>query len=484
MTPDLPPAARVSPEARAAVERLASSAEATARGAVYTRREVVDFVLDLVGYTQDRPLHEKRLLEPAFGGGNFLLPAIERLLSAWRAARPDGSPLADLAGAIRAVELHHETFRGTHASVVALLRREGLPADVATALADRWLLQGDFLLTPLEGEFDFVVGNPPYVRQERIPASLLAEYRRRYPTFSHRADLYVPFFERGLSLLSQGGCLGFVCSDRWMKNRYGGRLRSLVAERFHLKVYVDMADTLAFHSEVLAYPAVSVISREAPGATRVAYRPALDRATLAALADALCAPILPKKPEPEPGPGQVRELARVAHGAEPWLLESADQAALLRRLEAAFPTLEEAGCRVGIGVATGADEAFIEARGCGGAIKPSGFSPGRLATARRGLPHVPRRGMWHSGRLVCDKMPIGLVRRKPSRTLDQTPYRGTHGKSRLRRRSKYRASPCKTLVPGAVVSPRIPRALAVGVSTHLFVSHLLHKKVCCQGSHP
>lgn len=55
----------------------------------------------------------------------------------------------------------------------------------------------------------------------------------------------------------------------------------------------------------------------------------------------------------------MRELARVTNGAEPWLLESSDQMALIRRLEGAFPLLEEAGCKVGIGVATGADKAFI-----------------------------------------------------------------------------------------------------------------------------
>ena len=44
-----------------------------ARVAIFTRSEVVDFILDLAGYTEDQPLHEKRLLEPSFGGGDFLL---------------------------------------------------------------------------------------------------------------------------------------------------------------------------------------------------------------------------------------------------------------------------------------------------------------------------------------------------------------------------------------------------------------------------
>ena len=345
-------AAAVCPVATA-VEVLTAEGKIEARGAIFTRFEVVEFILDLAGYTEDKPLHEQRLLEPSFGGGDFLLPIIQRLLNAWRAARPNASVVKALADSIRAVELHHDTFVSTYAAVVALLKREGLVANDAAALAGRWLSQGDFLLSPLEGPFDFIVGNPPYVRPELIPAPLLAEYRSRYQTMYDRADIYIPFIERSLSALSVGGNLGFICADRWMKNRYGGPLRSLVAERFHLKVYVDMVDTLAFHSDVTAYPAITIISREVSGPTRIAHRPAIDHATLTTLAGLLRAPRLPK------GAGPVREIAGVTNGTEPWLLESFDRMACIRRLESVFPLLEEAGCKVGIGVATGADKAFI-----------------------------------------------------------------------------------------------------------------------------
>lgn len=353
MTLKLTSSGYASPKVQAAIKQLALNNEVDSRGAVFTRREVVDFILDLAGYTGDQPLYQKRLLEPSFGGGNFLLPIIERLLSAWRVAGTSGSVFDGLGNAIRAFELHHDTFHSTYAAVVTLLNREGVVANAATALASRWLSQGDFLLAPLEGEFDFVVGNPPYVRQELIPDPLLAEYRSRYQTMYDRADIYIPFIERSLSVLSDGGSLGFICADRWMKNRYGGPLRSLVAKRFHLKIYVDMVDTPAFHSDVIAYPAITIISREAPGATRIAHRPPLDRATLTSLIGLLRAQTLPK------ATGPVRELARVTNGAEPWLLESPDQMALIRRLEGCFPSLEEVRCKVGIGVATGADKAFI-----------------------------------------------------------------------------------------------------------------------------
>ncbi len=46
-------------------------------------------------------------------------------------------------------------------------------------------------------------------------------------------------------------------------------------------------------------------------------------------------------------------------GADPWLLDSPGPLRLLRRLEDQFPDIEGAGCKVGIGVATGADAVFI-----------------------------------------------------------------------------------------------------------------------------
>jgi PAS domain-containing protein len=336
-----------------AVEALATAGSVDERGAIFTRREVVDFVLDLSGYTVDKPLHTLRLLEPSFGDGDFLIPVIERLLLAWKKAGDTNRAFETLAGCVRAVELHHGSFARTHAAVVALLTSHGIAAAAAASLANVWLVRGDFLLVALPEVFDVVVGNPPYVRQELIPAALLAEYRSRYTTLYDRADLYIPFIERSLRQLAEGGVLGFICADRWMKNRYGGPLRALVARDFHLRVYVDMVDTPAFNSDVIAYPAITVIAREPAGPTRIARQPEIDAPALTRLAQVLTSPLLAHESH------GVRELSGVTAGVEPWILESFDQMALIRRLEAGLPTLEEAGCKVGIGVATGADQAFI-----------------------------------------------------------------------------------------------------------------------------
>lgn len=335
---------------KAAVELL-SNAGIEARGAIYTRQEVVDFILDLIGYTPDKPLYRLLLLEPSFGNGDFLFPVIERLLGSYRKHASNPTDITCLLPSLRAVELHRPTFTATRARLAARLRENGFSEQDSSTLLDQWLSQGDFLLEPIKQSFSFIVGNPPYVRQELIPEALITEYRSRYKTIYDRADLYIPFIEKSLSLLGAGGVLGFICSDRWMKNRYGGPLRRLVAERFHLKFYVDMVDTPAFHSEVIAYPAITVIKNEKPGATRLAHRPEITQEALSRLARELVSD--------EPATDEIKEMQGVARGKEPWILESPDQLAVVRRLERDFPTLEEANCKVGIGVATGADKVFI-----------------------------------------------------------------------------------------------------------------------------
>nr|WP_276600323.1 MULTISPECIES: Eco57I restriction-modification methylase domain-containing protein [unclassified Nannocystis] len=337
-------------ETRASRSRLAG-ADASERGAVFTRPEVVEALLDLAGYTADRPLHDWSVLEPSFGAGDFLLAIVERLLIASESAGLGPADARRLGPAVRGVEVHAESFARTRERLQARLRRWGASGRDASWLCEAWLTRGDFLLAPLTGPFDVVVGNPPYVRQERIPEALLAEYRRRYSTIYDRADLYVPFFERGLQLLGDGGRLAFICANRWLKNRYGGPLRGLVARDYHLSHYIDMEGTDAFQSEVSAYPAITVIRRGAGETTRIARRPQIE-GELPAVVQAMtrAGPV---------GDPRVEEVAQAVRGEDPWLLDGADQLAVLRRLEREFVTLEDAGCRVGIGVATGADRVFI-----------------------------------------------------------------------------------------------------------------------------
>jgi hypothetical protein len=336
---------------RRAIRMLANQGD-TERGAIFTRSEVVSAILDLVQYVSIRPLHKLRILEPSFGAGDFLLPLLDRLLDAAIAHGLSPNKALDLLPAIRAVEIHPTSWSSTCNRVKSRLLTWGVSTADADTLCNAWLICDDFLLAPLEGEFNFVVGNPPYVRQERIPSPLLTEYRRRYKTVYDRADLYVPFIERGLRLLKPQGRLSYICANRWVKNKYGRPLRELVATGFHLAHYINMEETNAFYSDVITYPSIVVIERGKGNITRIASRPEVSHESLSRLVNAM----LNNETKTDP---RVEEVDGAVKGGDPWLLDEPSQLRLVRCLETLFPLMEDAGCRVGIGVATGADKVFV-----------------------------------------------------------------------------------------------------------------------------
>ena len=323
------------------------SAERHERGAIYTREEVVEFILDLVGYVPAKNLSRNRLLEPSCGAGGFLIPAVKRLLTSFR-GRP--IPPSEIEQSIRAVDVNGAELNVAKKAVEKLLLGHGLSGKAAVKISNIWLRHGDFLVSDWPDSFTHIVGNPPYVRQESIPEELLRIYRARFSTLFDRADLYIPFFEKSLGLLERNGLLGFICSDRWMKNRYGGPLRGLIARDFHLKAYVDFTNCPAFHSEVVAYPAVTVLSRSKPDLTRTAHRPKISREVLGPLSRALRGEIV------DPS---VIESEGVVKGEEPWLLNNIERLNVIREIEGNLPKIEDAGCRVVIGVATGADRIYV-----------------------------------------------------------------------------------------------------------------------------
>jgi len=322
--------------------------EEKARGAIFTKQSVVDFMLDLVGYTTDRNLCSVRLLEPSFGGGRFVLSAVDRLLTSWRTA--GGQDATELVDAIRAVELDTPTFESFRHSLHAHTVKRDILEGAADILVAAWLQNEDFLLADLGSEFDFVIGNPPYVRQELIPDELLRLYRKKFPTMVGRADLYIAFMERSLDLLSKSGRLSFICADAWVKNKSGRGIRGKIASEFHLAYYIDMYGLNAFEVQVGAYPSITVIERSESRSVEVAHATSVDAPYLSDLAVSLSS-------------GRTNRADVVVldavRGTNPWLLSTSATLTVIHALESSFPTIEDAGCRIGIGVATGADKAFI-----------------------------------------------------------------------------------------------------------------------------
>lgn len=341
------------------------------RGAVFTKRWVVELVLDLAGFVADRDLVSCRTIEPAAGEGAFLVPMAERVIaSCRRQGRPD---LACL-NSVLAFELDPWTADAARSALYSALLAMNVTSGDASVLAQSWIRVGDFLHeAPSLHEVDFIVGNPPYVRIEDLPVDVQSFYRSSYLTMKGRADLYIAFFEAGLRQLRPDGVCAFICADRWMLNQYGSALREMVSSQYALETVVQMHEADGFLSDVSAYPAITVIRKSKQRAVVVARA---DRDAEKAGASMLAHSVR-----------QVADGVAVAlpaglaaarsetwyTGSEPWPLVDPRDLGILRRLESQFDAIgsEATSTRVGIGVASGCDAIFLT-------TDPSLVEPSRL----------------------------------------------------------------------------------------------------------
>jgi hypothetical protein len=172
----------------ATISTEASEHEATEHGEVFTRRWVVDLILDLAGYSVDRDLAALRAVEPSCGHGAFIGPMVQRLSAS---LKTNGRPLGDAANAIRAFDLLTENVAACRGVAASVLTSDGWPPFEVALLVNRWINVGDYLLEPREeASADVVVGNPPYVRLEDVPQERMNAYRRSCATMGGRADAF------------------------------------------------------------------------------------------------------------------------------------------------------------------------------------------------------------------------------------------------------------------------------------------------------
>lgn len=417
-------------------------------GEVFTRRWVVDLILDLVGYAPESQLFDKVIVEPSCGCGAFLVPIVDRLIES---CRLHGKAVGDYGGAIRAFDLLEHNAERSRKDVMARLLELGETLDVAERLSGQWVTTGDFLLASHENRgADFVVGNPPYIRLEDVPAAVSDAYRDECRTMRGRADIYVGFYEKGLSLLGPEGRLGFICADRWMRNQYGARLRELVAAEYAVDSVIVMHDVDAFEDEVSAYPAITILRNGAQGPAKVVdANETFDEEAASALRNWSVL----KKPLRESSAFEGAELPSWFSGAGLWPAGSPKQLELISALEDRFAPLQDpsTGTRVGIGVATGCDAVYITS-------DAPGVEAERLLPLLTAKDIAGGRPDWSGQYLVNPWNDEGLV------DLDSHPglssYLGSH-EDRLRRRHVAKKQPAKwyrtidRVTPGLLERPKL-----------------------------
>jgi SAM-dependent methyltransferase len=132
----------------------------------------------------------------------------------------------------------------------------------------------------VEGGFDLIVGNPPWVRLHQIAESSREKLRRDFIVyrnagwesgaaaagagrgFSAQVDMSALFVERSCELLRPGGTLALLLPSKLWRSLAGGGVRQLLMDRTELTALEDLAESSS-QFEAAVYPSLLVSRKRA-----------------------------------------------------------------------------------------------------------------------------------------------------------------------------------------------------------------------------
>ena len=91
--------------------------------------------------------------------------------------------------------------------------------------------------TMKRGGFDAVVGNPPYVLLQILQQPSIFEYiAAKYRAARYKIDTYHVFLERALRLTREGGRVGYITPNTFLRNKHAQELRRLILEASNVEL--------------------------------------------------------------------------------------------------------------------------------------------------------------------------------------------------------------------------------------------------------
>ncbi len=263
-------------------ERLLSTEERHKYGQHYTRSEVVDLI-----NTFCIRAATARVLDPACGGGTFLVRAYARKKALAQGRLKHRDLLQQLYGFdISAYPVHLTTINLVTRD---LIDEANYPLVARHDFFDVRLHDAPFTIpfagedAPLTmsgiGKVEAVVGNPPYVRQEKIGEYYGVQYKQNLQklaareasgaAFSGRSDLHVYFFPHAATFLENGGYLGLLTSSTWLDTAYGFRLQKYLLDNFEIIAILESASEPWFTGARVT-TAATILRRQSDPARRAA----------------------------------------------------------------------------------------------------------------------------------------------------------------------------------------------------------------------
>lgn len=217
-------------------------------GVIYTPFYVVDKILDDIGY-DNKDILKKSILDPACGDGRFLQKVIQRIIKF-----SSTEELEENLSYVEGWEIDSDSVEQCVDNLNELIKHLNISID--------WNIKNVNSLRQRNNTFDYIVGNPPYVRIQH-----LTEEEREYIKTNYKycrkgsTDLYIAFFELCHNILNEDGICGLITPNSWLSANTASELRKNWVSNKNL-ISVHNYGAIKVFDNVGTYTAITIFDKK------------------------------------------------------------------------------------------------------------------------------------------------------------------------------------------------------------------------------
>ena len=271
-------------------------------GEFYTPKRVIEYILNAVGYKPENGIQGKEILDPACGSGGFLVEATQRLIRRYERLgldiknsddakqiikecinqiygldiHPFACFIAEMNMLFQLIDLYdavRKKYRYYKIPRLNIYRTDSLIPIGETPIELRGFMENSrrkMLVEETKGadkikkmKFDYVVGNPPYVRVDNISKSYRNKYSEIFKNLLvSKWDICIPFIYKGIKWLDKQGArkFGYIVSNKFFLLEQGFPLREYILRKCSIEQIIDLSGVKVF-AESLPSPAIVIMQK-------------------------------------------------------------------------------------------------------------------------------------------------------------------------------------------------------------------------------
>ena len=234
-------------------EELFNEEEKIKNGIVFTPEYIADFI---VGNTIKHFNQNTKIIDPACGCGIFLISAIKKLRTYKK------SIIDIIENHIFGIDLKKENVERVKIiiSIYSIFNGEDAK-EIRFNLATNDSLFCDWIKEFNVGNFDYIIGNPPYINNHDLKKDYIQQLKDCFCTTQDGTfNIFYAFIEKSSHYLTATGIIGFIIPNNFIHIKSAKKLRTYIKDNHLLNTIIDFKDNTLF-APTLTYNCLIFLSK-------------------------------------------------------------------------------------------------------------------------------------------------------------------------------------------------------------------------------